>query len=139
MKKKLFLVFILKKIILLLIWFFVSHNAQALEVNYVPDELKFYDGNVVLNESEVQKLYPDYQIILISKFDKNRKYVIKNSLFKSKKVLLLNDTKRTFHGFEIYPLSSRQDNNSKSLITIYGKKNIRLKHPGGDKFEIVVR
>ena len=27
----------------------------------------------------------------------------------------------------------------KSLITIYGKKNVRLKHEGGDEFEIVVK
>ena len=65
---------------------------------------------------------------------------MKNSLFKTRKMLLLNDRKRTFHGFEIYPLTSRdKEYGIKSLITVFGKKNVRLKHPGGDEFEIVVK
>ena len=99
-----------------------------------------------LDENEVRELFPDYEIILISDFDKNKKYFMKNSLFKSKKILLLNDTRRTFHMFYIYPISSRNQVNSddkdykvKSLITVYGKKNVRLKHFGLDEFEIVVK
>ena len=72
--------------------------------------------------------------------------ISKNQLLqKEKKVLLLNDTIRTFHNFFIYPLSSRNDfqefknGEIKSLITIYGNKNVRLKHEGGDEFEIVVK
>ncbi|MBR2068513.1 MAG: hypothetical protein IJ877_02000, partial [Candidatus Gastranaerophilales bacterium] len=60
--------------------------------------------------------------------------------FKSKKILLLNDTERTFHLFYIYPEASRYtDCKVKSLITIHSKKNVRLKHSGGDEFEIIVR
>ena len=93
----------------------------------------------------MQALFPDYQIILISKFDKDKKYKIKNSIFGTKKVLLLNDKTRTFHNFFIYPTSSRSEfkefknGEIKSLITIYGKKNVRLKHEGGDEFEIIVK
>ena len=36
-------------------------------------------------------------------------------------------------------LQMKADSNVKSLITIRGKKNVRLKHSGGDEFEIVIR
>ena len=114
-------------------------------ITYNPDTLKFYENSIVLSKEEVQEMFPDYEIILVSKFDKQRKYTLKNSLFKSKKVLLLNNDTRTFHNFFIYSLSSRDEfqgyknGEIKSLITIYGKKNVRLKHAGGDEFEIVVK
>ena len=137
---------------LLLLSLMLSFNAFAYNFNigerefsYSPDTLKFYESSITLSKDEVQALFPDYEIILISKFDKEKKYYIKNSLFKSKKILLLNNDTRTFHNFFIYPISSRNEFKNfkngeiKSLITIYGKKNVRLKHSGGDEFEIVVR
>ena len=140
------------KKILLLCSLMLSLSAFAYEFNmgektitYNPDTLKFYENSIVLSKDEVQEMFPDYQIILVSKFDKERKYTLKNSLFKSKKVLLLNNDTRTFHNFFIYPTSSRdefqnfENGEIKSLITIYGKKNVRLKHTGGDEFEIVVK
>lgn len=126
------------KRLVLLFCLMLSLNCLALDdITYNSDTLKFYSSNVELTSVELQKLYPDYKIILISKFNKDRKYYLKNSIFKSQKVLLVNDTKRTFQNFYIYPESSRGEN--KSLITVYGKKNVRLKHFGGDEFEIVVR
>ena len=120
-------------------------NIGEREFSYNPDTLKFKEGSITLSKEEVQDLFPDYQIVLISKFDKDKKYTIKNSLFGTKKVLLLNDDTRTFHKFFVYPTSSRNEFKEfknveiKSLITIYGKKNVRLKHEGGDEFEIVVK
>lgn len=120
-------------------------NIGEREFSYNPDTLKFTESSITLSIQEVQDLFPDYQIILISKFDKDKKYTVKNSLFGSKKVLLLNDDTRTFHRFYVYPTSSRNEfkefknGEIKSLITIYGKKNVRLKHSGGDEFEIVVK
>ena len=120
-------------------------NINDKNISYNPDTLKFYENSITLTQDEVQKLFPEYEIVLISKFDKEKKYTIKNSLFKSKKVLLLNNDLRTFHNFFIYPTSSRdvfqefKNGEIKSLITIYGKKNVRLKHEGGDEFEIVVK
>lgn len=115
-------------------------------ITYNEDRLKFYENNEELSVLEVQKLFPEYEIILISKFNQNKKYKINNSLFKSKKVLLLNDENyRTFHLFYIFPESSRDEFQNfkkgeiKSLITIYGKKNVRLKHSGGDEFILDVR
>ena len=125
--------------------FAYEFNIGEREFSYNPDTLKFQEGSITLSSEEVSALFPDYQIILISKFDKEKKYTIKNSIFGAKKVLLLNDDTRTFHGFYVYPTSSRNEfkdfknGEIKSLITIYGKKNVRLKHSGGDEFEIVVK
>lgn len=125
--------------------FAYEFNIGEREFSYNPDTLKFYESSITLSKEEVQDLFPDYQVILISKFDKEKKYHIKNSIFGTKKILLLNDDTRTFHGFYIYPTSSRnefkdfKDGEIKSLITVYGKKNVRLKHEGGDEFEIVVK
>ena len=119
--------------------FAVDFNYEGRNLNYNPDELKFYQNGRLLSANEVQQIFPDWEIILISKFDNNRKYRVKNSLFKTKKLLLLNDTERTFHRFYIYPTASRYENEEiKSLIKMHGKKNVRLKHEGGDEFEITV-
>ena len=95
--------------------------------------------------NEVQNLFPDYEIITIKHFDKNKKYVIKNKYFNKRKLLILNDTPRTFHMFYIYPETSRikyenlKEGEIKSLVLLRGKKNVRLKHFGGDEFEIVAK
>ena len=110
------------------------------DLKYDEDTLKFYENNKLLNKDEVKAIFPEYEVILISQFNHDKKIRIKNSFFKSKKVLLLNDTQRTFHMFYIYPETSRYENEKiKSLITIHGKKNVRLKHSGGDEFEITIR
>lgn len=122
-----------------------TFEADNRTITFVDDQLKFYENSVELSQDEVQKLFPDYKIVTISDFDKNKKYKMKNSLFGKKKILLLNDRNRTFHLFYIYPISARDSYKDKkageikSLITVYGKKNVRLKHSGGDEFEIVVR
>lgn len=110
------------------------------QLNYNEDTLKFYEGDRLLEVDEIKNIFSDYDVILISQFDKNKKLKIKNSIFKTKKILLLNDTNRTFHMFYVYPEASRyNDPRIKSLITIYGKKNVRLKHQGGDEFEITIK
>ena len=120
--------------------FALDFNYQGKILNYNEDELKFYENSRLLDKNEVQQLFPDRELILISKFDKKNKYTLKNSIFKSKKIVLLNDTTLTFHRFFIYPESSRYEKKEiKSLISVYGKKNVRLKHEGGDEFEIVVK
>jgi len=145
----------MQKILFLLAFLFLfSSNAFAQydfeienrKITYQEDELKFYENDKLLPMEEVQKLFPEYELLLISDFDKNKEVKIKNSLFNSKKILLVNDTNRTFHGFFIFPESSRNQVNNddknctvKSLITIYGKKDVHLKHSGGDKFQILVK
>ena len=115
-------------------------------ITFNEDELKFYENSVLLSKDEVQKLFPDYEIVLISQFDKDKKIKISNKRMKQKKILLLNDEKyRTFHLFYIYPTVSRSEFQNykngeiKSLITVHGKKNVRLKHFGGDEFILDVR
>ena len=143
----------MKKVLILLGLFllispvFANYDLQINDRNitYNENELKFYENDVLLNKEQVQELFPEYEIVLISRFDKNKKIGVKNSLVKSKKVLLLNDTNRTFHNFFVYPTSSRDEvlkykkGEIKSLFTIYGKKNVRLKHSGGDEFEIIIK
>ena len=122
-----------------------TFEADNRTVTFVEDELRFYENNKELSQEEVQKLFPEYQIVTISDFDKNKKYKMKNTFFGKKKVLLLNDRNRTFHLFYVYPISARdgykdkKPGEIKSLITIYGKKDVRLKHFGGDEFEIIVK
>ena len=138
-------IFFILSLMLTLSAFAYDFNIGEREFSYNSDTLKFQEGSITLSAEEVQALFPDYEIILISKFDKDKKYTIKNSLFGTKKVLLLNNDTRTFHKFFVYPTSSRNEfqefknGEIKSLITIYGKKNVRLKHEGGDEFEIVVK
>lgn len=142
------------KKILLSAFILLSVNALAYDFSidgrkysYNSDELKFYQmvnyNKALLKKEEVKNLFPDYEVILISEFNDKKKITVKNSPLKSKKILLLNDTQRTFHRFDIYPKASRAvlDNNTnvKSLILIHGNKNVRLKHPGGDEFEIVAK
>lgn len=139
----------MKKIILTLICLLFTNafSAQLFDFNYNGhnlqydgDKLKFYENSKELTKEEIAQIFPDYEIILISSADKNNKIKVKNSIFGSKKILLLNDTKRTFHLFFIYPLTSRYEKQDiKSLITLFGHKNVRLKHSGGDEIELVVK
>ena len=136
----------MKKIILTLTLLMISNVfAHSFDYNnhnltYDEDTLKFYENDKLLDKDELAQIFPDREIVLISQFNDKKKLKVKNSFFKSKKILLLNDTQRTFHLFYIYPEASRySDSNIKSLITIHGKKNVRLKHSGGDEFEITIK
>ena len=82
-------VFLVLSLMLGLNSFAYEFNIGEREFSYNPDTLKFYESSVTLSAEEVQELFPDYQVILISKFDKEKKYKIKNSLFGVKKILLL--------------------------------------------------
>jgi len=136
----------MKKIVLTILLLMISNafcctfKYQDNQLYYDENTLKFYENDRLLTTNEVKNIFKDYEVILISQFDENKKLRIKNSFFKSKKVLLLNDTQRTFYEFYIYPESARYtDSRIKSLITVRGKKNVRLKHSGGDEFEITIR
>lgn len=132
---------ILTSMILLLTQVFAyEFEYQGHKLDYDVDTLKFYENNELLSVEEVKNIFSDYEVILVSQFGENKKLRIKNSFFKSKKVLLLNDTQRTFHLYYIYPTASRYEKPEiKSLITVHGKKNVRLKHSGGSEFEITIR
>lgn len=144
MKKILFSMFALLMILPAFANYELKFNDRT--ITYNEDQLKFYENNELLTKEQVQELFPEYEVILISEFDRNKKYSIKNKRMTQKKVLLLNDEKfRTFHLFYVYPTVSRNEFQNykngeiKSLITIHGKKNVRLKHFGGDEFVFDVR
>ena len=150
MKKVLFLILILASVNILpaLASYELKFSDEAAEriITYNEDELKFYENDELLSKEQVQALFPDYEIVLVSRFDKDKKFVLKNKRMQEKKILLLNDEKfRTFHLFYVYPVTSRSEFQNfkngeiKSLITIHGKKNVRLKHSGGDEFILDVK
>lgn len=102
-------------------------------IGYSNPDLKFYDFTLTdegiykreLSEDEVQELFPDYKIIKISEFSSGT-----NSLKVKKeghkfKVLLLNDTDKTFYHysftsgnseFKTYPLAGLIDITKKGMI-----------------------
>ena len=68
----------MRKLFLILALMF-SFNAFAYEFNigerefsYNPDTLKFYESSITLSADELKALFPDYEIVLISKFDKEK-------------------------------------------------------------------
>lgn len=98
----------------------ITVNNADLEYN----EIVYENGIFIekaLSENDLQKIFPDAEIIKISQF-KDGKITIKKGWFKKKTVLLLNDTNSDF-----YKYSYRPDNNIKNP---YITGLIILKHPG---------
>lgn len=87
-----------------------------------------FDGSrfiqIPLEIEELKTIFPDVEIIKISRF-KNNKLTIKKPLFKKKTVLLVNDTDEYFHKYFVSPESSA-NKNIKGLITL-SKKFTKVK------------
>lgn len=87
-----------------------------------------FDGSrfiqIPLEIEELKMIFPDVEIIKISRF-KNNKLTIKKPLFKKKTVLLVNDTDEYFHKYFVSPESSA-NKNIKGLITL-SKKFTKVK------------
>ncbi len=73
-----------------------------------------------LTTEDIQKIFPEVEIIRISQF-KNGKLKINKPWFKKKTVLLLNDTENTYYKFSYRP---------KNIKNPYITGLITLKHPG---------
>lgn len=73
-----------------------------------------------LTAKELEKIFPNAEIIKISEFN-NGKITIKKQWFKKKTILLLNDTNEYYHKFSYQPKNVK-DTQIKGLVT--------LKHPG---------
>ena len=50
-----------------------TFEADNRTITFVEDEFRFYENSVELSQEEVQKLFPEYKIVTISDFDKNKK------------------------------------------------------------------
>lgn len=80
---------------------FIAINSQDLKFfKYTYKNNKFTP--IPLNEDEIQKLYPEYQIIKISEFENNT-ITLNKYFFSKKKVLLLNDTDQSFYKYTYKP------------------------------------
>lgn len=107
------------------------------KISYDKKSKKFIQ--TLLKEDELQKIFPNAQIIKISQF-KNNEITVKKRLFKDKKVLLLNDTERYFHKYSYKPASVQQTD-IKGLITLshIGKVKFSLYGDKNDMLIIKVR
>lgn len=97
-------------------------NASLKYSKIIFDGSKFIQ--IPLEIEELKTIFPDVEIIKISRF-KNNKLTIKKPLFKKKTVLLVNDTNEYFHKYFVSPESSA-NKNIKGLITL-SKKFTKVK------------
>lgn len=97
-------------------------NASLKYSKIIFDGSKFIQ--IPLEIEELKTIFPDVEIIKISRF-KNNKLTIKKPLFKKKTVLLVNDTDKYFHKYFVSPESSA-NKNIKGLITL-SKKFTKVK------------
>ena len=97
-------------------------NASLKYSKIIFDGSKFIQ--IPLEIEELKTIFPDVEIIKISRF-KNNKLTIKKPLFKKKTVLFVNDTDEYFHKYFVSPESSA-NKNIKGLITL-SKKFTKVK------------
>lgn len=97
-------------------------NASLKYSKIIFDGSKFIQ--IPLEIEELKTIFPDVEIIKISRF-KNNKLTIKKPLFKKKTLLLVNDTDEYFHKYFVSPESSA-NKNIKGLITL-SKKFTKVK------------
>lgn len=97
-------------------------NASLKYSKIIFDGSKFIQ--IPLEIEELKTIFPDVEIIKISRF-KNNKLTIKKPLFKKKTVLLVNNTDEFFHKYFVSPESSA-NKNIKGLITL-SKKFTKVK------------
>ena len=93
----------------------------------------------LLSEEEIQSIFPDCEIIKMSKFQ-NNKYFLRKKLFAKKNILLLNDTKKFFYN-PICLNTKAQNSEIKGLITIHRYGKYHFKHFGArnGKFTIYTK
>lgn len=90
----------------------------------------------ILNEEEIQSIFPDVEIIKVSWFDEDNMMWLHKPFKKNKTILLLNDTDRFFHRFECKSKNS-QDTDVKNLITFSRYGMYKFKHFGERNGRIV--
>lgn len=94
------------------------------QITYNKKTKKFTEKQ--LSEKELQKLFPNAEIVKISQFT-NNEITIKKQAFKDKEILLLNDTDKYFHKYTYKP-AKVQPTDIKGLI--------KVKHIGTVKFSL---
>lgn len=91
---------------------------------------------VTIPYQELQYLFPDAEIIKMSKFEQN-KYWTKKSLFNKKKILLVNDTKKFFYNPTCISPKA-QTSQVRGLITLYRYGKYTFNHFGEHKGKFLI-
>lgn len=111
-------------------------NANLKYNKIIYKDSKFIEQPLTIEE--LKNIFKNAEIIKISAF-KNNKIKIKKPLFKTKEILLVNNTDKYFHKYFINP-EKNGNKNIKGLITLDKKfKKVEFSHPSGDKLIIYTR
>ncbi len=109
----------------------ITVNNADLEFNEI-----VYENGIFMEKQlpveDVQKIFPDAEIIKISQF-KDDKIKIKKGWFKQKTVLLYNDTDATFYKYSYSPDNSIKDPCITGLITLKKRGVITFSHYGDEE------
>lgn len=89
-----------------------------------------YFEPVILDETYIQKLFPNIEILKISQFQNNEITIHKKN-FEKKNYLILNDTKRNFYKYSYKP-SKVKKTYIAGLIDVYKFGKIVFSHYGTD-------
>ncbi len=106
----------------------IAVNNADLEINEIVYENGAFSEKSLPVE-EIQKIFPDTEIIKISQFQ-NGKITIKKGWFKEKTVLLLNDTDLTFYKYSYRPNNDIKNPYITGLITLKKRGKITFSHYG---------
>ena len=94
----------------------------------------YYDNgyfmNSILDEGYIEKLFPEIEIIKLSKFVNNEITIYKKPL-EQKKILILNDTKNNYYKYTFKP-ANIEDKDITGLITVSKFGKIVFSHYGDD-------
>lgn len=89
-----------------------------------------YFRNSILDEEYIGKLFPEIEIIKLSKFVNNEITIYKKPL-EQKKILILNDTKNNYYKYTFKP-ANIEDKDITGLITVSKFGKIVFSHYGDD-------
>ncbi len=107
------------------------HNADLKYYKVVYANKKF--SETPMTQAELQKMFPNAEIIKISQF-KDGVVTVKKPLFSKKEILLVNDTKQYFHKYSYKPSRvQKTDVLGLANITLPGK--IKFSHYGENNKE----
>ncbi len=115
------------------------NNGEFIGIN--SHDLKFFkyvylDGkftSVQLNVDDIQKLYPDAEIVKISDF-KNNSITLEKKFFQTKSFILLNDTDKSFYKYSYKP-QTVNPSYIKPFLKIGYQGKITFSHYGVDTKE----
>lgn len=108
---------------------FIGINSHDMKFfRYVYNNGKF--TSILLTKDDVQKLYPDAEIVEISEF-KNNSITLEKKFFETKSFIILNDTNESFYKYSYKP-QSVNPSYIKPFLKISHQRKITFSHYGED-------